>query len=345
MSLLPTYDNERRLFANRVVRCSGAFLRFICNSTLPLAELRGLSEDLETHDENLPALDGSRDADMRFIGAFFGRNRKFLQGMETPVVHSVICPPMKAGAKQTPATPVNGARAPNPRVCVDTTRTSYLYDKMTGASRFHIMIFGSDLRGPVRKRIARFSKQALRPGGFFTRFGGSTRFNVVFVVKALPHETEDLFRGSSDDGEADADNDELWRLRDVATLVYDDRSPDEDAHYYYGINHARGAIVVVRPDLWVGMSAWPEETVTIDEYFAGFLLEPITEAGDQNGDSVNVAGKTANGTNGISGHANGDFAAVDINSEAKCYTNGGFAAVKRFDGVSGHTNSHAICPN
>jgi len=37
--LLPTYDNERRLFANRVIRCSGAYLRFICNSRQPLARI------------------------------------------------------------------------------------------------------------------------------------------------------------------------------------------------------------------------------------------------------------------------------------------------------------------
>ena len=287
-SLLPTYDNERRLFANRVIRCSGAYLRFICNSYLPLPELRGLGEEFETHDEKLPALDGSREADMSFLDAFFGRNKNFLIGIEAPIVPSVICPPMSTSAKQRPTTLVNGARPPNPRVCFNTCHTSYMYDKMTGASRFHIVIFGSDLRGPVRKRVARFSQQALKPGGFFTRFGGPALFNVVLIVKALPHEKEDLYQGRGDDEEAD----ELRFLRDVATLVYDDRSPDEDAHYWYGINHARGAVIVVRPDLLVGMSAWPEDTSAIDKYFAGFLLEQVIETGDRRGDSAEAAGRT-----------------------------------------------------
>lgn len=314
-SLLPTYDNERRLFANRVIRCSGSYLRFICNSPLPLPELRGLGKELEIQDEKLPVLDGSREADMRFLGVFFERNNKFLFGMETPIVPSAICPPMSTGAKQTPTTLVNGVRAPNPRVCLETSRTAYLYDKMTGVSRFHIVIFGSDLRGPVRKRIARFSQRALGPGGFFTRFGGSGRFNVVLVVKALPREKDDLYRGEGDGDDTLVEDNDLRYLRDVATVVYDDRSPDDDAHYWYGINHARGAVVVVRPDLWVGVSAWPENAAAVDEYFAGFLLEPVDEPASRNGDSVEIAGKTADGSNGVNGYTNG-------------YTNGDFAAVK-----------------
>ena len=272
-SVLPTYDQERRLFANRVIRCSGAYLRFICNSHLPLAQLRGLGEELETHDETLPIRDETREADVRFLNAFFGRNAKFLLGVEVPIVESVICPPMPQGAKRTPTTVMNGARAPNPRVCFDASHTSYLYDKMTGASRFHILMFCSNLRGPVRDRIARFSQQGLGPQGFFERFGGRSRFNIVLILKVLPYEAEELFSDSA------GKEDELGRLRENATLTFDDRSPDEDAHYWYGINHARGAVVVVRPDLWIGMSAWPEDVQAIDTYFAGFLQELRSQVG------------------------------------------------------------------
>lgn len=331
--LLPTYDNERRLFANRVIRCSGAYLRFICNSLLPLPELRGLGEELETHDEELPALDGSPEAAMRFVSVFFGRHSKFLIGMQTPIVPSIICPPMSRSGEQRPTTLLNGARAPNPRVCFETSCTSYLYDKMTGVSRFHIVIFGSDLRGPVRKRIARFSQQALGPGGFFTRFGGPAQFNVVLVVKALPHEKEALFRGSGDEREALAEVDKLRHLRDVATFVYDDRSPDEDAHYWYGINHARGAVIVVRPDLWVGISAWPEDTVAIDKYFEGFLLEPVIDTRGRNEDLAEVTGKIVNGSSGVNGHTNDKLAAVNGYNGANEHTNGDLSLVKDCDGL------------
>lgn len=265
-SLLPTYDCERRIFANRVIRVSGAYLRFICSSKIPLAELRGLGDELETHSETLPVLDGTREADLRFLGEFFGRHDKFLIGLETPRTTSVICPPVAENESKRPITVLNGRRAPNPRVSFKSDATGYLYDKLTGVARFHILIFGSDLRGSVRKRIARFSQHTFGPTGFFARFGGSAMFNVILVTKALPFETEKLLQ-------PDDEEDELMHLREHATVVYDDRSPDEDGHYWYGINHARGAVVIVRPDLWVGVSSWPEEVGVLEAYLGGFLVE------------------------------------------------------------------------
>ncbi|KAI9672616.1 MAG: hypothetical protein M1831_000051 [Alyxoria varia] len=280
--LLPTYDLERRVFANRVIRASGAYLRFVGGiSDLPLAQLRSATgEELESYMEDLPALDGTREADLRWIGAFFGRNAGFLLGVDLPHMPSCIAPPTPIysedntktngtiisaeGPPQTPITVHNGRRAPNPRICFSQCMTGYLYDKMTGASRFHILIFGSDLRGPVRQRMAHFSHEALGHHGVLNKFGGTEMFNVLLILKALPHETQGVLQGN-----------DLRNLRGFApTVVYDDRTPDEDAAYWYGINHARGAIVAVRPDLVVGMSCWPEEAeMKLDEYFDGFLID------------------------------------------------------------------------
>jgi phenol 2-monooxygenase len=268
--LLPTYDSERRLFANRVIRASGAYLRFICNLNLPLAELRGLDEKIESHDENLPLLDGTTEADQRFLASFFRRNAMFLLGVEGPIVESVICPPSPVSMGQknknntAPTSLLNGARAPSPRVCFDENRTGWLYDRTTGVDKFHILVFASDLQGPVGKQIARLSEGLSSNTGFYHRFGGRERFNVLLIVKALPHEVGVLLEGP-----------ELEGIRTEATVVYDDRAPDEDAHYTYGVNHACGCVVVVRPDLVVGMSAWPEETDKIGAYLDGFLVESI----------------------------------------------------------------------
>ncbi len=302
--LLPTYDAERRLFANRVIRCSGAYLRFICNLDLPLAALRGLGDGdgddgLEEHDEGLPVLDGSTDTDRRWLADFFGRNAMFLLGVDGARVPTVVSPEVPASPSPSPSPettngepvvaasgrerrrgrgrPVSvcgGVRAPDPRVCLGDAQTGRLYDAMPGVARFHVLVFGSDLRGPVRQRLARFSEEGLAPGavagagagagtgGFFSRFGGRRRFNVVLVAKCVPREADELLRAPG-----------LENLREAATVVYDDRQPDEDAHYWYGVNHARGAIVVVRPDLVVGTSAWPEDTGAIEDYLSGFLIE------------------------------------------------------------------------
>lgn len=261
-SLLPSYDLERRLFANRVIRASGAYMRFVSGSDLPLAQLRGEGDELETYLDNLPARDGTREGDIKWLGEFFAQQKMFVVGFEVPTPISTICPPMNENGKPRPITVENGRRAPNPRICFDEGMTGYLYDKMTGASRFHILIFGSDLQGTVRAQLARLSQHTLGPKGFFAKYGGRAMFNIVLVLKALTHEKEDLLKAE-----------EMQNLRNFATVVYDDRSPDEDAHYWYGINRARGAVVAVRPDLWVGMSCWPEETSMLEEYFGGFLIK------------------------------------------------------------------------
>lgn len=265
-TLLPTYDAERRLFANRVIRASGAYLRFICNSVQPLAQLRGLGEDLETHGEDLPSLDGTAEADLKFLRSFFGRNDKFLVGVEGPIVTSAICP-LDVPVEEVVPPPTslrNGVRVPNPRVAFSRTETAYLYDKMGGVDRFHILLFASDIQGAVLTHLTSFATQAFPPTGFYTRFGGRARFNVVLVTKALPGEAEALFKGSP----------ALEILAREATIVYDDRAPDEDAHYWFAVNHARGAVVVSRPDLRVGVSAWLDGGAgRLGEYFGGFLVE------------------------------------------------------------------------
>ena len=293
-ALLPTYDLERRTFANRVIRVSGAFLRFISGSSLPLAEVRNPGDVLATDMDNMPPSDGTKESDLVWCGAHFSQQSMFMLGLEVPNVASALCQPLKELGKRRPITVDNGRRAPNPRICSDEGTTGYLYDNMVGIKRFHILIFASDLRGPVRERIARFSQQALGPEGFFTKHGGAKMFNIMLILKALPFEKEQLLQG-----------DELRNLRDSATVVYDDRAPDEDAGYWYGINHARGAVVVVRPDLIVGTSCWPEDDSVLGRYFEGFLLENrgLTNGGLTNGGLKNdelTNGELTNGelTNG-----------------------------------------------
>lgn len=55
-------------------------------------------------------------------------------------------------------------------------------------------------------------------------------------------------------------------------MVFDGRDPDEDTHKIWGVNHVTGAVAVVRPDLWVGMSCYPEDSGRITGNFDGFLV-------------------------------------------------------------------------
>jgi phenol 2-monooxygenase (NADPH) len=280
-TLMPTYDYERRLHANRVIEVSGTYLRFVCRSDLGILDLRHMGKPLglETIEPMAPgesrtllSPDGKNasksDPKAReYLLSFFETHGMFLLGLDVAYGTSIINPRDSGASRAT--TVKCGVRAPNPRVCFDAGHTGYLYDRLTGSSKFHLVVFGSDLLGPVRKNLAIFSRAITDPRSFYNRFGGKERFNIVLIVKGAPFEVEESIVGM-----------ELSDLKHRATLLFDDRPPDEDAHTTYGANHATGAITIVRPDLWTGISVSPADLHKIDQYFDGFLL-PVKTAENQ----------------------------------------------------------------
>jgi phenol 2-monooxygenase len=171
-TLLSTYTRERRKHAARIIRVSGDYLRFISGSTLAVPDLDDPESLVDTAPPatngpatNGPATNGhatagngiagasaaahgwrskaDRAKDLEFIGRFFKDNGQFLLGVDCPSDESAVALP-------NPAMPVRvrgGVRAPNPRVCLSTDRTGYLYDVLSGAGRFHLVVFGSSLEG------------------------------------------------------------------------------------------------------------------------------------------------------------------------------------------------------
>ena len=272
-ALVPTYEMERRRHAVRIIQTSGAYLRFVCSSNLPVIDLDGIGTAPRTDEdeEESPPVKYEESTensganweedDKKFLARFFARNGPFLLGVDAPYGDSIVSPPRSKRQAVHPPTDVkNGVRAPNPRVCFDSGKTGYLYDKMIGAAMFNIVIFASDLMGPIRVRLATFSK-ALRSDGFFLKYGGLERFRIIVVVKGMPFDVKAKMGGE-----------DLRDLRENSILLADDRSPDEDAHTTYGINHAKGAAVIVRPDLWVGNSFFPDEVGDMGCYFEAFLV-------------------------------------------------------------------------
>jgi phenol 2-monooxygenase len=319
-SLMPTYDRERRLHAVRIIETSGKYLRFVCNSELPIAQLYEAGADLgfdpsrnaqapkakhnrasngkasgdhskpETYDHghhngvklSVTSRDGTnghkvhlngkpqstseeedeRQQDLQFLRTFFPEYGQFLLGTDCEYGTSCIAPRgSSVGTKKKPTVLRNGVRAPSPRVCFSTGSTGYLYDKMQGPNRFHVVVFGSDLLGPVRARLAAFSLALARESHFYKRFGGRSRFNILLVAKGAPFELEERLQG-----------DDLSALKESAVVISDDRTPEDDAHSCYGVDHVTGAVVVVRPDLWVGKTAAPDQVDELDSYFSAFLI-------------------------------------------------------------------------
>jgi phenol 2-monooxygenase len=202
--------------------------------------------------------------DLGFLADFFKSHGSFLLGVDCPYDVSVVAPTRTDSFGPAPLHVRNGVRAPNPRVAFATQETGYLYDKLAGPARFHIVVFASSFQGAeVVRQISAFAEALRSSSGFYNRFGGASLFNVVLVVKMLPFEFEALPVAYAQ---------LLEDLRRVdTTVVFDDRAPDEDAHTTWGVNHTTGGVAVIRPDLWVGATMFPEETGRINEYLEQFL--------------------------------------------------------------------------
>jgi phenol 2-monooxygenase (NADPH) len=272
-TLMPSYDRERRLHAANIIHVSGTYLRYACNSDEPVPQLHHLGADLgkEAVERSIRGKvsgivpPGTPIPSHLFLPDFFMRYGAFLLGIDVAYGPSILTPGYQANSPRPPVTVGNGVRAPNPRVCFNASSSGYLYDKMTGACVFHILVFALDLHESVQEKLKNFST-SLAKGGFYKQYGGPELFNIVLIVKCLPFEIKDKMSGP-----------DLHALRERAVIVFDDRAPDEDAHTTWGVNRATGAVVVVRPDLWVGMSVFPDQVEELDEYFGGFL-RPEAEA-------------------------------------------------------------------
>ncbi|KAI0465611.1 FAD binding domain-containing protein [Xylaria cf. heliscus] len=258
--LLPTYNSERRQHAVRVIEVSGKYLRFVCGSNIHIPSLRNVEVLNET-----TANEAEKNADLEFLSDFFKTNGPFLLGIDCPYGNSIIRPELDESTAR-PLSVKPGVRAPNPRACFAAGETGYLYDKLKleGDVRFHILLFVSSLGGRQIQNNLRSFVDALRaPAGFYRRFGGASMFNIIVITKLMPFELETLPPAAAE---------LVGFLRSEAEVLYDDRPPDEDAHTTFGANHAKGGIAVIRPDLWVGITAYLDETDIIANYFAGFLV-------------------------------------------------------------------------
>ena len=204
-------------------------------------------------------------ADLQFLGRFFATNGPFLLGVDAAYPRSILAPrtgeDSASGAKdRRPIEPLDGVRAPNPRVCFSSSETGYLYDRLTGVDAFHIVAFVSNMQGRMRLKTKRLLSYLASDDSFYHKYGGRRRFKIVLVAKCLPFEFASLVDGQ-----------DLQTINEYCEVVFDDRVPDEDAHTTYGVNHHEGSVVAVRPDLWIGTSVVVSEVSRLADYFDGFL--------------------------------------------------------------------------
>ncbi|KAL9094759.1 MAG: hypothetical protein Q9165_003030 [Trypethelium subeluteriae] len=269
-SLLPSYDMERRLHAANVVELSGKYLRYCCNSDEPVPHTHELGRDLggeaiKNAVRGEPyglAKPGEKLPEPLFLADYYRKYGSFMLGLDVAYGKSTLFP--RQDEATSPAAVDNGVRAPNPRLSLSAGTTGYLYDVMKGAKYFHLVVFASSFEGLVKHNVQQFAKCLSDPAGFYSRYGGRELFNLVVVTKRLPFEIDAILTEP-----------ELQVLKEAASIVYDDQPPDEDGHTMWGVDHGTGAVVAVRPDLWVGKSVRPDQVDSLDKYFSGFLISQV----------------------------------------------------------------------
>lgn len=275
--LMPTYEHERRRHAVRIIETSGVYLRFVCASKQPALSLGGVGmEPREEGDDVAPWVENPEieDPDKRFLAAFFGKEAAFLLGIDFEMGHNVLNPPRDPSralalrdTAPTRATTVRwGVRAPNPRIMLNRKQSGYLYDLFGGAGRFNIVIFASDLQGPIASGVSTLVKHLSSPNSFFAKHGGEKTFHLVLVTTLPSLDLDDLLEKGGEGADA------VSTLRSKCVVAFDDQLPGRDAHVVYGVDHAKGAVAIVRPDLWTGISVTLNEVDVLDDYFGNFLL-------------------------------------------------------------------------
>ncbi|KAG2102150.1 hypothetical protein BD769DRAFT_1393697 [Suillus cothurnatus] len=142
-----------------------------------------------------------------------------------------------------------------------------LQDLLPSDFLFKLLVFTGDFSDPLQQaRVESMVKNIQKPKSFLNRYAthGSSRFDIITISKGRK-ETFNIFRLPT-------------LLRSHWSKVFiDDTDPTGsfggEGYSYYGVG-AEGALVVVRPDGYVGAIAPLDHVEDLDAYFASFMKIP-----------------------------------------------------------------------
>lgn len=229
------------------------------------------------------------------------------QGDGTLVAQSVTIAPEEFAEKQALATGIPvGKRFNSAQVLSQAgARPWQFQERLPADGRFRVVLFAGDVLAPAQKaRVDAFCARLDAPDSFLhrTRPGNERVGNLIEVLTIHASKRWDT---------------EL--LRDFPAVLHpyspktgwaydkvyvDDESYHEgfgDAYTKYGVDRARGCVVIVRPDQYVAWVGDLEDFDQMQAYFAGCLkLEPYL-----NGAAVAAEAINGNGTNDKARNING----------------------------------------
>ncbi|KAI0695048.1 hypothetical protein C8T65DRAFT_710902 [Cerioporus squamosus] len=244
ISLLKTYEFERRKYAQDLINFDKKFSRLF--SGKPRTEE---NQDGVGHEEFLEAF--------QTFGLFTsGIGVHYEPSSITASQHQACASKLIVGQRMVPHVFVRAADA----------RPFDIQDLLPSDTRFKILVFAGNTADEAQAaRVQAFAEEMGRPDGFLARFGRGEHgkvFDVLSIGSARKQDTNytDLPR--------------LFRPHWSKVLLDDTdmyARVGGGGYEAYGIDAQRGAVVVVRPDGYVGIVAPFERLDDVDAYFAAFM--------------------------------------------------------------------------
>ncbi|GBE89458.1 Phenol hydroxylase [Sparassis crispa] len=247
LSLLKTYESERRKFAQELIEFDKLFSAQF--STKPRTDE---GEDGVSHEEFLKTF-------QTFGGFTSGIGVHYGPSALVNTTHQASASKLIIGERMLPHVFIRAADA----------RPMELQDLLPADTRYKVIIFAGDTNNKLQlKRAKALATEMDQPHSFLKRFAQGHIGAVFDVISVTSGNKMDVDY---------TDMPELFRPHWSKVLVDDtdmyNRSGAGGGYEYYGID-PEGAIVIVRPDGYVGMVAPFDHLEDVTDYFASFMLTP-----------------------------------------------------------------------
>ncbi|KAJ3559920.1 hypothetical protein NM688_g31 [Phlebia brevispora] len=251
MSLLNTYEDERRKYAQDLIKFDRMYSAYVAKKPKPDDHTGSVTQHSLLHGLQT-----------------FG---DFTSGIGIHYSPSAIVNP----TCQSVASGLTIGKRMPPHVfaCAADGRPCEIHDLLPADARFKLLIFAGDtMQEAQMQRVCAFADALFHRDAFFRRYGGrdpSSLFDVLLISSASIHTTDHVKLGKT------------FGLHWSRVFV-DDRTmyghAGGDGYEAYGIDRAAGAAVVARPDGYVGMASPLKSAAELTAYFSNFLLDNLTHA-------------------------------------------------------------------
>ncbi|KIP05547.1 hypothetical protein PHLGIDRAFT_91984 [Phlebiopsis gigantea 11061_1 CR5-6] len=239
ISLLKTYEFERRKYAQELINFDKKFSALF--SGKPRTEN---NQDGVSHEEFIAAF--------QTFGAFTsGIGIHYSPSAIVHTAHQAHATALVVGQRMLPHVFVRAADA----------RPFEIQDLLPADTRFKLLVFAGDTTDAAQLARVRALATALEDG-VYGRFGGAAVFDVMAVCAATKEKVNYT------------DLPAIFRTHWSKVLLDDTdmyQRSGGNGYEKYGIDKTKGAVVVVRPDGYVGTVAPYESIDDIRDYFAGFM--------------------------------------------------------------------------